>query len=208
MRKGLDVKLIFLKKQLKKEKAMTTKERLKPIVNDDSEILILGSLPGDKTLKDNEKIEENDGCNTPKYYCNPNNRFWKIIASLQNQKGKASFSDAEKSDLLKLTRIALWDVCKAANRENSDDKNIKNATFDYESIKNFIQNNPNIKTIAFNGKKASKIFSKKYQEKMKTELFPRQINFLPYLPSSSGLNREKLDRLIDDWKEILYQSKG
>ena len=187
---------------------MTTKERLKPIVNNDSEILILGSLPGDKTLKDNEKIEENDGCNSPKYYCNPSNRFWKIIASLQNQKGKASFSDAEKSDLLKLTRIALWDVCKAANRENSDDKNIKNATFDYESIKSFIQNNPNIETIAFNGKKASKIFSKKYQEKMKTELFPRQINFLPYLPSSSGLNKKKLDRLIDDWKEILYQSKG
>ena len=207
MRKGLDVKLIFLKKQLKKENSMTTRERLKPIVNNDSEILILGSLPGDKTLEENKKIENGEN-NMPKYYCKSSNRFWKIIASLQNQDSESVFSDAGKLNLLKMARIALWDVCKTAVRKNSDDKNIKNATFDYESIKNFIQNNPNIKTIAFNGKKASKIFSKKYQEKMKTELFPRQINFLPYLPSSSGLNREKLDRLIDDWKEILYQSKG
>ena len=186
---------------------MTTKNRLEPIVNSDSEILILGSLPGDKTLKENEKIK-NDGNESPKYYCKSSTRFWKIIAALQNQDSESAFSDTGKLDLLKLARIALWDVCKTADRENSDDKNIKNVTFDYESIKSFIQNNSNIKTIAFNGKKASKIFSKKYQEKMKAELYPRQINFLPYLPSSSGLNKKKLNRLIDDWKEILYQAKG
>lgn len=187
---------------------MKTKNRLEAIVNEDSEILILGSLPGDKTLEVNEKIKSADEYGTPQYYCSPSNRFWKIIASLQNQNSKASFSDAEKSDLLKSTRIALWDVCKTANRKNSDDKNIKNATFDYESIRDFIKNNPNIKTVAFNGKKASKIFSKKYQEKMNTELFSRQINFLPYLPSSSGLNKKKsLEQLIEDWKNVLYQTK-
>ena len=186
---------------------MTTKKRLEPVVNNDSEILILGSLPGDKTLEENEKIESDEN-NTPRYYCKSSNRFWKIIAALQNQSGKFSFSDAEKSNLLKMARIALWDVCKTADRENSDDKNIKNAIFDYESIKNFIQNNPNIKTIAFNGKKASKIFSKKYQEKMNAELSPRQINFLPYLPSSSGLNKKTLDQLIEGWKEILYKIRG
>ena len=56
---------------------MTTKERLEPIVNEDSEILILGSLPGDKTLKDNEKIEEND-----KYCIKPRDKMLNRIAFL------------------------------------------------------------------------------------------------------------------------------
>ena len=198
MRKGLDVKLIFLKKQLKKEKAMTTKERLKPIVNDDSEILILGSIPGKKTLDANKN---NKG--TPKYYCNPTNRFWKIVASL-NGKVVPADNDSRVS-LLKPLRIALWDVYKSAEGEGSCDNKLRKCKFDFGSILIFLLRHRNIKTVIFNGDKASGVFSKMYQDEMNELLAPRKIVFKS-LPSTSNAGTScTKEVLFEKWQSALEQ---
>ena len=53
------------------------KKALNPIVNANSRILILGSLPSDKSIIQNE------------YYGNKNNQFWDIISMVfENEKIK------------------------------------------------------------------------------------------------------------------------
>lgn len=175
------------------------KNRLEPIADQESTILILGTLPGDKTLKENEVVNDKG---KPQYYRSSSNRFWKIIASLESD-GVVLEDDVERIKCLERQHIALWDVCKSANREKSLDKNIKGCFFDYESMVCFLQQHPNIKTVVFNGKKASKIFSKRFQRKVKSLLAPRKIEFLPPLLSSSGANRRPTDVVVRVWKEAL-----
>ena len=43
-----------------------------PVIDDQSKIIILGSMPGEESLKKNQ------------YYGNPKNQFWKIIYTLYN----------------------------------------------------------------------------------------------------------------------------
>ncbi|MCW2260384.1 uracil-DNA glycosylase family protein [Sphingobacterium sp. JUb78] len=48
------------------------KQSFLPIQNNDIEVLILGSLPGDRSLQAQE------------YYAHPQNRFWKLIQRIFN----------------------------------------------------------------------------------------------------------------------------
>ena len=78
------------------------KKGLEPIIFDDSEILILGSLPSDMSIQ-NEK-----------YYDNPRNQFWDIISYVFEE--SMEFETYEhKVEFLKKHRVALWDVIKCAD---------------------------------------------------------------------------------------------
>lgn len=71
------------------------KKALDPIVNANSRILILGSLPSDKSIIQNE------------YYGNKNNQFWDII-SMVFENEKIKFKDYnEKIKFLNKHCIAL-----------------------------------------------------------------------------------------------------
>ena len=52
---------------------MNNCKSFKPIVNKDSEILILGSMPGVKSLEECQ------------YYAHPQNRFWKVLGHICNE---------------------------------------------------------------------------------------------------------------------------
>jgi len=84
-----------------------------PIIDKQSQILILGSLPGPQSLR------------AAQYYAHPQNKFWQLIFSIfeapiiDNYQGKCDF-------LLK-HNIGLWDVLQAADREGALDNNIRNA---------------------------------------------------------------------------------
>ena len=67
-----------------------------PIINKESEILILGSLPSIISLREKQ------------YYANPRNHFWKILYSVFNSEISYDYN-ARKEFLLK-NKIALWDV--------------------------------------------------------------------------------------------------
>lgn len=112
-----------------------------PIINNDSEILILGTMPGKTSLF------------TGQYYADSRNSFWKIIEELYNN-NKEFTSYEEKIMCLSNAKIAIWDVFQACNREGSLDSNIKNPTLN--NIRALLNQYPSIKKIIFNGKKASK----------------------------------------------------
>ena len=152
------------------------------LVRIETEILILGTMPGAASLQKQE------------YYGNPRNHFWKItyevlgclpIAATYNQ----------KMELLLRNKIGLWDVLQACERRGSLDSAIKNyLENDFES---FFKTYPNIKTIVFNGKDSQKYFIKKFG----------QINGITYhvMPSTSPANTMSFENKLKMWSTCLLQ---
>lgn len=150
-----------------------------PITSNDANILILGTMPGTKSLELNQ------------YYGHKQNNFWKFMFSIL----KEDFSDDyhTKKTLLQKHKIALWDVLQFCERVGSLDSAIKNEIAnDFET---FLKNHPNIKTILFNGQKAAAFF-KKYVTLQKEY-------HLITLPSSSPANASKtFEAKLKEWKII------
>ncbi len=134
-----------------------------PVFNKDSVVLILGSFPSEKSLKEGF------------YYGNKNNRFWKILSQYFNEKIEDNIEN--KKQFLLNHNIALWDVVKATNLKGSSDENLQKQSFEVNDIENFLKINKNIAKIFCNGKTSQKL-AKKY--------FPN-IDFI-YLPSTSPAN--------------------
>ena len=153
------------------------KEGLEPVLDNDTGILILGSMPGDESLRQE------------RYYANPGNDFWKLV-------GKAIDSELEgleysgRIELLLKHGIGLWDVYKNCDRTGSLDAAIKNEKFNNYSV---IRECKDIKLICFNGKEAGKIEPCFRLMGYRTEV----------LPSSSGANRRYNEKRFATWKEII-----
>ena len=88
------------------------KHEFDPIFDENSEILILGTLPSVKSREQNF------------YYGHPQNRFWKVIAALFCEPVPEKIP--EKKDLLLKHHIALWDVIAECDIAGSSDSSIKN----------------------------------------------------------------------------------
>lgn len=117
-----------------------------PIEDNESEVLILGTMPGKESLA------------TGEYYANNRNMFWKIIQELYNG-GKDFASYEEKEACLKKNHIALWDTLEACDRVGSTDSGISNEV--PNDLNGFLRQHPSIKRIVFNGKKPATYYSPK-----------------------------------------------
>lgn len=113
-----------------------------PIVDEDSEYLVLETAPG------------NDSLRAGQYYARKGNRFWKILGQLFHEELSSYSSYESKKEFLKRNHIALWDTLKACQREGSSDSAITNEVAN--DIDGFLEEHPSIKRIIFNGKKAEK----------------------------------------------------
>lgn len=157
-----------------------TKTSFDPISDNHTTILILGSLPGDKSIEVGE------------YYGHPRNRFWKIISTITNNPLPLSYP--EKKQMLLKTGIGLWDVAHSAKRSGSLDTAIKEEV--PNDIQGFILEHQSLSVIAFNGSKAEKMFFK---------YFPKNsdIKYIS-LPSSSPANAKfDFESLCKSWSQIL-----
>ncbi|CAC9973215.1 DNA-deoxyinosine glycosylase [Flavobacterium panici] len=150
-----------------------------PISSSDSKILILGTMPGTKSLELNQ------------YYGHNQNNFWKFLFSIFNEDFSNDY-ETKKALLLK-NKIALWDVLQYCDRVGSLDSAIKNEIAnDFET---FLKQHPKINTILFNGQKAAAFF-KKYVHLKKEYI-------LITLPSTSPANAGKsFQSKLEEWKVI------
>lgn len=150
-----------------------------PIVNNSTEILILGTMPGATSLEKQE------------YYAYKQNHFWKIIYTLF---GTFPISDIfeEKVKLLLQNNIGLWDVLQNCEREGSLDTNIRN--HQENDFSTLFTEYPGITTLVFNGKESHKYFTKKFG----------QLPGITYhvMPSTSPANTMKFDTKLEIWKEV------
>ena len=121
---------------------METSEGFSPVARPDARVLVLGSLPGQKSLAARE------------YYAHPQNSFWRIMHELFSVSGHYDQRCALMSDC----KIALWDVLRSSVREGSLDANIRRDSASANDFESFLKSHASIEVIAFNGKKAEQLF--------------------------------------------------
>ncbi|MDT3356562.1 MAG: DNA-deoxyinosine glycosylase [Bacteroidota bacterium] len=118
------------------------KHGLAPIIGTAPEILILGSLPSDESIRRQE------------YYGHPRNRFWPVMAAVLGEEPPTSY-EAKKAMLMD-HKIAVWDVFASARRHGSLDSAIHDEV--PNDIASLLRANPSIRTICLNGGKAATAF--------------------------------------------------
>ena len=131
------------------------KESFDPISDSETTVLILGTIPGDKSIELNE------------YYGHPRNRFWKIISSITNNNIPLTYSD--KKLLLLKSKIGIWDVAHKANRKGSLDNAIENES--PNDLDSFISKHKNLRVIGFNGTKSEALFDKYFSRKKRDTIY-------------------------------------
>lgn len=142
---------------------MELKRCFDPVVDENTRLLVLGSLPGDKSLA----VQE--------YYGNRQNKFWELVGQVIEADLRAM---AYESRLVALREhgIGLWDVVAEAHRQGSLDSAIRNRN--ENDLLGLLDRFPNIKAIAFNGGTAGRLGVQ--------VLGPRAVEFqILILPSSS-----------------------
>lgn len=149
-----------------------------PVIDSLTEILILGTLPSDKSIQAQE------------YYANPKNQFWRIVFSIFNS-GEPLYDYDDKIKLLLKNKIGLWDVLTKANRPGSLDSSIREPVLN--DFSGLFKDYPKIRLLAFNGNPA---FT--YYMQMKTGLPQKEMTVLS---SSSSANTSKTLALkINEWR--------
>ncbi len=151
------------------------KHPFEPIFNSSSKILFVGTVASIKSRENGYP------------YSNPQNRFWKILEKLFNEK-----IENHKDFLLKY-KIALWDTISSCDIVSSSDASIKNIVVNELWT---ITNNSNIKVIFTNGKKAYEIYQK--------YIYPKTNITAICLSSTSPANALKsLNDLVSEYSIIL-----
>ena len=151
-----------------------------PIADTDSKILLLGTMPGEESLRRQE------------YYGHKSNQFWKILFTLYNKPLADDYK--ERVALLQENGIALWDVLQSCEGAGSLDSNIKNEQ--PNDFKKFYKKYPQIKHIFFTSQKAKQFYVK--------YVGLDEIHTFSVLPSPSPANAKmRPDEKIKSWREIL-----
>ena len=150
-----------------------------PIIDENSNILILGSFPSVKSRAESF------------YYMHPQNRFWKLLGKLFNENFE-SITNQQRINLLLRHHIALYDVLESCNIVGSADHTIRNVK--PTDVSQLIKET-NITKIYINGKTAYHLFIR-YN--------PELSEIAKVLPSTSSANaRFRLNDLYNEWKWIL-----
>jgi hypoxanthine-DNA glycosylase len=115
-----------------------------PIARDDARVLILGSLPGQESLRRRE------------YYAQPRNAFWPIMGALFGAGPRLPY--AARARRLAASGIALWDVCAAAVRAGSLDASIVAGSVVANDLAAFLAHHPRVGLVCFNGRTAAALY--------------------------------------------------
>lgn len=160
---------------------MTFVSSFPPVSHADAKILILGSMPGVRSLQ------------AQQYYAHPQNHFWKIMGELFGT--APSLPYAQRLEILKDNRIALWDTLQCCMRPGSLDSSITDeAANDFPA---FFATHPRITHVFFNGNKSAQLFRRHHPA-----LLPHK-NFI-ILPSTSPANASwTFEKKLAAWGQIL-----
>ncbi|NNC77574.1 MAG: DNA-deoxyinosine glycosylase [Woeseiaceae bacterium] len=148
-----------------------------------AKILILGSLPGRRSLE------------TGEYYAHARNAFWPIMRDLYG----ASGSYAHRCQRLVERQIAVWDVIRQAERAGSMDSRIVMDTVQPNDFDEMLKKNGQIGLIAFNGGKAASLYERLVVPTLHTKCPDRIV-----LPSTSPAHAAmSIDQKCAIWRSIL-----
>jgi TDG/mug DNA glycosylase family protein len=126
--------------------AAPAKRSFPPVVDAQARVLVLGTLPGEESLRRGE------------YYAHPRNLFWPIIFALFGEPPALSY--AERLAFLTAHRIAVWDVCEIGERAASADSAIRMEH--PNAIGRLLDDHPLIRAVAFNGTTARRLYDRHF----------------------------------------------
>ncbi|MGE4430476.1 MAG: DNA-deoxyinosine glycosylase [Sphingobium sp.] len=165
-----------------------------PVAGPDARLLILGSLPGVRSLE------------LTQYYGHPRNHFWHLVGGLIGIDLPALPYEA-RLDHVKAHGLALWDVVAQAVRPGSLDQHLRSVQSN--DLEEFIATLPRLRAIAFNGATASRIGRR--QLASRGESGPGESGSgdsgrgritLIDLPSTSPANTMALARKAEAWSRL------
>ena len=159
-----------------------------PVVKPGATMLILGSMPGSRSLK------------VGQYYAHPHNFFWPFMAEIYGVDRELPY--IERLERLQAAGVALWDTLKECEREGSLDNDIVTATEVPNDFAWLLTTYPTIRRICFNGAKSATAFGRLVLPTLAQNI--REVLTLTPLPSTSPANRtiataDKLER----WQKAL-----
>ncbi len=159
---------------------MSRKHSFPPIADPSARLLVLGSLPGDRSLAER------------RYYAHPQNGFWRLMSPVVGADLSALDYEGRLATLL-AAKVALWDVVAHARRPGSGDAAI--ADPHANDLPGLIATLPDLRAIAFNGGTAHR--------QGKKALGPLAERYATVaLPSSSALHTVGLDVKAQSWSEL------
>src|SRR5690606_19780409 len=121
---------------------MTRKASFAPVVAPATRVLILGSLPGERSLA------------AGRYYAHPRNRFWHLVGRVIGIDLELLAYEARLAALL-AAGIGLWDTVATARRDGSLDAAIRDA--EATPLAGIVATLPALRAVAFNGATAARI---------------------------------------------------
>lgn len=115
---------------------MTVKHSFPPVARADARLLVLGSLPGDRSLAER------------RYYAHPQNQFWRLMSAVVAT-DLPPLDYTARLAALQDAGVALWDVVASARRPGSSDAAIVDPAAN--ALPGLLARLPRLCAIAFNG---------------------------------------------------------
>lgn len=150
-----------------------------PLYNEDSRILILGSIPSPASRE------------VGFYYGHPRNRFWQVLAEVYGLPLPESIE--EKKALILANGLALWDVIEECDIIGASDSSVKNVV--PTGIPSVLSQT-RIERILCNGALSKRIYDKYQLERTRIPAIQ--------MPSTSPANAAwSLEKLVNEWRKHL-----
>ena len=161
---------------------MSRKRAFDPVVDARTRLLILGSLPGDASLRAGQ------------YYGHPRNAFWRLIGGVIRC-DLAALSYEERLAALRTAGVGLWDVIASAERPGSLDAAIRAP--EAADLRGLVGALPALRAVAFNGGKSAKLGRAVLADR------PEGVALID-LPSSSPAHARPFEEKVAAWAALAH----
>jgi hypoxanthine-DNA glycosylase len=130
-------------------RAGAAKHSFPPVVGAAPRVLVLGTLPGEESLRRRQ------------YYAHARNLFWPILYALFDRPVESDY--AARLAFAMAHQVALWDVCRSCEREASADATIRRE--EPNAIAALLDATPSIAAVAFNGGSARRLHDRHFRRR-------------------------------------------
>jgi double-stranded uracil-DNA glycosylase len=163
-----------------------------PIADAAARVLVLGSLPGRKSLELRE------------YYAQPYNAFWRIMGELFGAGPTLEYQ--ARLARLRAHGVAAWDVLAAGEREGSLDSAIVPTSIVVNDFNAFFERHRRIRLICFNGNTAAGLFRRKVLPDLTPERAAIERHALP--STSPAYASLRFEQKLARWAAVLAEPRA
>ncbi|NEN87248.1 DNA-deoxyinosine glycosylase [Paenibacillus elgii] len=155
---------------------------LAPVADERCRLLILGSMPGEASLR------------AQQYYGHPRNGFWPLLYALLDG-GEPAAAYEERLRFALSRGVALWDVLAACEREGSLDTAIRRP--EANGFARFYAAYPGIRHVFFNGSTAADLYRRQVMKEAADDGKSYTL-----LPSSSPARAMSQAAKLEAWQPV------